>query len=62
MIEHVITISNRLTAMPEIVQEKIKAWYDKRSRFREFEHGVKCFYCPKHQRTMMMLYQEYNKN
>ncbi|CAC5355763.1 unnamed protein product [Mytilus coruscus] len=46
VIEHVITIRDRLADDSEIVKEnlshrkgKIKAWYDKRARFREFEPG-----------------------
>ncbi|CAG2248950.1 unnamed protein product [Mytilus edulis] len=39
VIEHGITMRNCLAAMPEIVKEKIKAWYDKHTRFREFEPG-----------------------
>lgn len=39
VIEHGITIRNCLAAMPEIVKEKIKAWYDKHTMFREFEPG-----------------------
>ncbi|CAG2219404.1 unnamed protein product [Mytilus edulis] len=39
VIGHGITIRNCLAAMPEIVKEKIKAWYDKHTMFREFEPG-----------------------
>ncbi|CAC5369071.1 unnamed protein product [Mytilus coruscus] len=47
VIEHVITICDRLADMSGVVKknlshrnEKIKAWYYKCARFREFKHGV----------------------
>ncbi|CAC5412873.1 unnamed protein product [Mytilus coruscus] len=46
VIEHVITIRDRLADVSEIVKVnllhrkgKIKTWYDKRTRFKEFEPG-----------------------
>ncbi|CAC5425748.1 unnamed protein product [Mytilus coruscus] len=46
VIEHVITIRDRLADVSEIVKVnlshrkgKIKTWYNKRTRFREFEPG-----------------------
>ncbi|XP_071145053.1 heat shock 70 kDa protein 12A-like [Mytilus edulis] len=39
VIEHGITVRNYLGAVPDIVKEKINAWHDKHTRFREFEPG-----------------------
>ncbi|CAC5399602.1 unnamed protein product [Mytilus coruscus] len=65
VIEHVITIRDRLADVSEIVKVnlsyrkgKIKTWYDSEN----LNPGTNCYYCyrPKHQRTMPMLNQEFN--